>query len=81
MPTATITTKGQTVIPKPVRDHLRLHPGDRVDFVIQSTGDVMLKPATVDVRSLRGSLRRPGRKPVSLAEMENAIRRRNRLPA
>ena len=31
---ATITSKGQTTVPKPVRDHLGLKPGDKVRFFI-----------------------------------------------
>ena len=79
MPTATRTTKGQTVIPKAVRDHLGLHPGDKLDFIIQEKGDVLIRPALNDIRGLRGLLKRPGMKAVSLAEMDRAIRRRKRL--
>ena len=73
MATATLTTKGQTTIPKEVREHLKLNAGDKLDFVIGSDGQVMLKPATIDVRDLKGLLKRPGRKPVSLEQMNAAI--------
>ncbi len=79
MPTATLTTKGQMVIPKAVRDHLGLHPGDKLDFIIQEKGDVLIRPALNDIRGLRGLLKRPGMKAVSLAEMDRAIRRRKRF--
>lgn len=75
MPTATVTSKGQTTIPKPVRDHLHLKPGDRVEFIIQDDGSVVLVPATVDVADLEGVLPKP-KAPVSLADMEAAIRKR-----
>ena len=78
MPTATITSKGQTTIPKAVRDRLNLQPGDRVDFVIQDDRTVLLKPATIDVTALKGLLRRPGAKPVSLDQMKQAVTRRFR---
>ncbi|MBH0182710.1 MAG: AbrB/MazE/SpoVT family DNA-binding domain-containing protein, partial [Nitrospira sp.] len=29
MPTSTVTSKGQTTIPKEIREHLHLKPGDR----------------------------------------------------
>ena len=75
MLTATLTSKGQTTIPKAVRDYLGLHAGDRIDFVLLD-GKVLLQPATVDVRSLKGILHRPGRKPVTVEEMSAAVRAR-----
>ena len=76
VPVTTLSTKGQTVIPKSIRDHLDLRPGDRIDFVLRENGEVLIRPATDDVRKLKGMLRRSGRKPVSLAEMNRAIRER-----
>ncbi|HMO50174.1 MAG TPA: AbrB/MazE/SpoVT family DNA-binding domain-containing protein [Kiritimatiellia bacterium] len=74
MPAATMTSKGQTVIPKPVRDFLGLHPGDEVDFIVQDHQTVLLKPASMDVRKLKGLLRRPDRKPVTLEAIDKVIR-------
>ena len=76
MPRATMTTKGQITIPKSVRDRLRLNPGDRVDFVLQGEGEVVLRPATLDVRDLEGILHRSGGKPVSVERMRKAVARR-----
>jgi AbrB family looped-hinge helix DNA binding protein len=76
MTTATLTSKGQLVIPKPIRDHLHLHPGDLLDFLVQESGDVLIRPAVEDVKNLKGFLHEPGRKPVSLGEMKAAIQRR-----
>lgn len=76
MPSATLTSKCQLVIPKPVRDRLRLQPGDMLDFLVQENGDVWMRPATQDVRGLKGALRRPGQPAVPLADMQAAIRRR-----
>lgn len=42
---ATVTTKGQVTIPKPVRDLLGLIPGSKVDFRRNADGEVVLKPA------------------------------------
>lgn len=39
---ATVTTKGQVTIPKPVRDLLGIVPGTRVDFRRTSEGAVVL---------------------------------------
>ena len=54
----TLTSKGQTTIPKPIRDHLGLQAGDQLDFVIEPDGRVTLRPATSDVMDLAGLLRR-----------------------
>jgi len=42
---ATVTTKGQVTIPKPVRDLLGLIPGSKVEFRRNAVGEVVLKPA------------------------------------
>jgi antitoxin PrlF len=76
MPSATITSKGQLTLPKAIRERLRLGVGDRVDFVVTDDGTVVLRPATVDVRELKGLLHRRGVKPLSVEEMNVVIRRR-----
>ncbi|WP_396214640.1 AbrB/MazE/SpoVT family DNA-binding domain-containing protein [Gemmatimonas sp.] len=74
MSTATVTTKGQITIPAEVRRRLGLETGDRVEFVETEDG-FAIKVANDDVRALKGLLRTPA-KPVTLAAMEAAIRRR-----
>jgi AbrB family looped-hinge helix DNA binding protein len=69
-----MTSKGQITVPKEIRDHLGIEPGDRLSFEIGQRGEVIVEPETVDLRSLRGALKRRGR-PVSLTTMERAIRR------
>ncbi len=76
MPTSTLTSKGQTTIPKEIRDYLKLHPGDQIDFIVQDDGTVFLAPAVSDARELKGVLHRPGMKPVSVEEMRTAVRKR-----
>jgi AbrB family looped-hinge helix DNA binding protein len=48
-----ITSKGQATIPKAIRDHLGLHPGDRVKFFLHPDGSVVLLPK-LPVTALRG---------------------------
>jgi AbrB family looped-hinge helix DNA binding protein len=71
---ATLTSKGQVTIPKPVRDALKLRTGDRVDFVMGDDGIVRLVPVTRSVKDLKGMLPKP-RRPVTLDEMDAAIAR------
>ena len=74
MPTATVTSKGQITIPREVRQALGLRPGDRVAFRLRDDGTVAVEPETVDVRTLRGSLKSRVHG-VSVADMDRAIRR------
>jgi AbrB family looped-hinge helix DNA binding protein len=67
-----ITSKGQITIPKPVRDKLKLHSGDRLDFIVESDGTVRLVPITASVKELKGLVPKPRRK-LSLEDMDNAI--------
>ena len=66
-----ITVKGQATIPKAIREHLRLKPGDRVKFFLHPDGTVVLLPK-IPVSALKGIVRRP-RRPVSLERMREAI--------
>ena len=74
-PTSTLSSKGQTTIPRDVRKRLNLYPGDRLEFVIDEDGRVLVLPASVDASELAGMLKRPA-KPVSVTEMNHAIRKR-----
>ena len=42
MSTSTLTSKGQTTIPKDIRKRLNLHPGDRLECVIDEDGRVLV---------------------------------------
>ena len=75
MSTSTLTSKGQTTIPKDIRERLNLRPGDRLEFVIDDDGRVLVLPASIDASELTGMLKPPA-KPVSVADMNRAIRKR-----
>jgi antitoxin PrlF len=44
-----ITSKGQATIPKAIREHLGLQPGDRAKFFVHPDGSVVLLPGRVQV--------------------------------
>ncbi|MDD2808075.1 AbrB/MazE/SpoVT family DNA-binding domain-containing protein [Rhodoferax sp.] len=72
MTTATLTSKGQITIPLEVRTALGLHAGVKLDFVLdQDSFKVM--PLRHTVPSLKGRFAGRVSKPVSLAEMDEAI--------
>jgi AbrB family looped-hinge helix DNA binding protein len=75
MSTSTLTRKGQTTIPARVRNHLKLRPGDKIEFVIERDGRVVLTPKNVDVRQLRGMLGRASRH-LTIEQMDEGIRSR-----
>ncbi len=75
MASSTITSKGQTTIPKSIRDRLGLKAGDRIEFLIEDGDRVVMIPATLSLADLAGCLPAPKR-PVTLEEMDRAIRGR-----
>jgi antitoxin PrlF len=72
MPTATLTSKGQITIPQAVRTALSLHAGTRVDFVPMADG-FKLVPQRDTAVSLKGRFAGRVTKPVSIADMDEAI--------
>jgi antitoxin PrlF len=71
----TLTSKGQTTIPHDVRAYLGLHTGDKLEFLIDASGDVILKPHTTDAKELKSLLPKTKRK-VSVEQMNAAIKKR-----
>lgn len=53
MPVSTLTIKYQATIPKVVRETLALGAGDRVEFLVEPSGEVRLRRALPDLAELR----------------------------
>jgi AbrB family looped-hinge helix DNA binding protein len=72
MQESTVTIKGQTTLPRDVRQALGLHPGDRVRYMILDGGEVRIVRSR-PVMALAGLLE--GRSPhrATLEEIEEAI--------
>jgi len=66
-----ITVKGQATIPKAIREHLGLKPGDRVKFFVHPDGSVVLLPK-LPASALRGMLK-PRRRGVTVDDMTEAV--------
>ena len=75
MPGSKLTSKGQITLPKPIRDHLHLRPGQIVDFEIDDRGGVRLHAKNVDLLSLAGILKRKRGKRLTIEAMNEAIAR------
>ena len=66
-----VTSKGQTTLPKAVREALGVGPGDRVRYVILDNGEVRIIPVR-PISELFGILKYDG-PPVTLEDMERAV--------
>jgi antitoxin PrlF len=67
-----ITSKGQTTIPAEIRAELGVGPGDRLEFVSGTNGQVTIRKAQSGLEALRGVVKL-GR-PVSDTEIAEAIK-------
>ena len=74
---ATVSSKGQVVIPGDVRKRLGLVQGSVLRFVLDADGVRLLPPAG-DVRRLKGQLAAPSA-PVSLEDMNLSIAKQRAL--
>jgi len=63
---ATLTSKGQTTIPKRIRDSLRMKAGDKMTFTLMPDGVVIMRVKNKRVSGLGGLLHKKGRKPVPI---------------
>jgi AbrB family looped-hinge helix DNA binding protein len=68
MPFATITSKGQTTIPKIVRDAAGLRAGDKMHFTLLDDGTILLR---VKNRGIRDLMIKPGKgRHVTIEQMD-----------
>ena len=65
----TLTSKGQTTIPKEIRESLRIKPGDRMTFTLMPDGTVVMRVKNRRLVELAGSLRKKGRRPVPIEQL------------
>jgi antitoxin PrlF len=78
MAVAVLSSKGQVTIPKLIRDSLGLSMGDKLEFLVSDKGEAVLRPVTKHVDDVFGRLHKPGRRAVTVEEMDAAIARRLR---
>ena len=73
MATATLTSKGQTTIPKDVRERLGLEAGDLLHFTVLPDGAVIMRAKKRGTDAIAGMLYAPGRTALSVEAMDAAI--------
>jgi antitoxin PrlF len=66
---ATLTSKGQTTIPKEIRDSLRMKTGDRMTFTLLPDGTVLMRVKNKSAMSVAGRLYKKGRKALPVEEL------------
>ncbi len=69
MSESTITAKGQTTVPREVRDRIGAGPGTRLVWHVTPGGALIVRVKSHSVLDLAGSLKSPKRKPVAIADM------------
>ena len=72
MSTAAVTSKGQITIPVEVRKKLGVKAGDRVYFIENDRGEIVVTPRTGSIEDVRGMFKWKG-KPLSIAAMNKLI--------
>lgn len=66
---ATLTSKGQTTIPKEIRDSLGMKAGDRMTFTLMPDATVIMRVKSKSITDLAGVLYKKGRKTVPVEQL------------
>lgn len=67
-----MTSKGQVTFPKPIRDKLRLRPGDKIEFMLVEDGSLLVTPVTASVTRLKGMVPKP-EAPLSIEVLNETV--------
>jgi antitoxin PrlF len=66
---STLTSKGQTTIPKSIRDRLGMKAGDRMTFSLMPDGVVLMRVKNKRVADVAGRLHKKGRKALPVEQL------------
>ena len=69
MSESTITAKGQTTVPRRIREHLGAGPGTRLVWHVMPDGSLVVRAKTLSLLDLAGSLKAPKGRKVSIKDM------------
>jgi len=72
---ATLTSKGQITLPKEIRDRLGLDAGAMLDFELLPDNTITARAVKPDARRIRGLLKSPQSKPLTIEQMDEGIGR------
>lgn len=74
MATSTITSRGQTTIPRKIRERNHLREGDQIEWVETEDGHIEVIPITRDAAKVAGLFKDWVKAPVSVEEMNLAVK-------
>lgn len=66
---ATLTSKGQTTIPKEIREGLHMKTGDRMTFTLLPDGTVLMRVKNKSAMNVAGRLFKKGRKALPVEDL------------
>ena len=66
---ATLTSKGQTTIPKEIRDSLHMKEGDLMTFTLLPDGTVLMRVKNKSAMEIAGRLHKKGRKALPIEDL------------
>ncbi|MEP7300162.1 MAG: type II toxin-antitoxin system PrlF family antitoxin [Caldimonas sp.] len=69
MSESTITAKGQTTVPRQVREQIGAGPGTRLVWHVMPDGSLIVRAKTHSILDLKGMLKSPKKKPVPIEDM------------
>jgi antitoxin PrlF len=69
MSESTITIKGQTTVPQPIRDALHTAPGTKLHWNLMPDGTIIVRAKTKSLLNLAGILKAPAGKKISINDM------------
>ncbi len=72
---STLTSKGQTTIPKEVREFLHLKPNDTIVYIPEGER-VFLKPIKGTILDLKGVVRHPIKRTVDFLKLREEVKKK-----
>ncbi len=69
MTESTLTAKGQTTVPQPIRDALHAQAGTKLQWTLMPDGTVIVRAKTKSILDLAGMLKAPKGRKVSIEDM------------
>ena len=69
MSESTITSKGQTTVPRQVREQIGAGPGTRLVWHVMPDGSLIVRAKTHSILALKGMLKSPKKMPVAVDDM------------